>query len=1217
MSGRVGSTKEKRAPRFVFIDGDVMIGGLSPVHFSPIDESGLDPDAFACQGEFNTRGFEAVEAMLFTMDMLNQGTLKDVVLPNITIGMDIKETCTTADNAVRESLKFSFIRNANMHEKCSGSNQVKTRETKTVAVVGAAYSGVSMAVTNLCGLFYVPLVSYASTSRLLSNKVQFRYFFRTVPSDMLQAQVMADLVKTMNWNYVITLASDTEYGRSGIEAFKNAAQRLHDYHICIPVDETFTKRSDKKTFDKIFQKMRMYPKAKVVILFAELHDAQILIDKIRERGIKEKYIWIGSDAWADSKQILKANEAILNGMFAIVPEVRKIDKFVQYFVNFDDKRRQRNPWTREYEDVKVAHDPAFHRQTFNHYPKAAYVMDAVLATAYALHDVLGCKPYTSCSPMKYKLSSPHFQKDFVAYLEKVRFPAMSRNYMNFDDSGDAIGIYDIKHLKLIGDNYEFFKIGKWGSRECDFKSASGSAPWNCLELQKLLLEQSVIKPNLSENDIPFSRCSPTCSAGYHKVTEKDYAKCCWTCRKCTRNYVTNTTDSDECWRCPRGFWPNSLNSKCEPIDPTFLKWVDPPALIICISIGFGMLAVFGAFFVFFFYRDTPVVKASSRELCYALLLGIFWCYVTPIFYILEPTDTVCRFTPFATGLCPSLVVGTLLTKTNRISRIFNRKLNHAGAPACLSKKWQVLMVVCIALIEITICGIYTFSSDTGRIVVTFESRNEVIIECKSMPDIWVAIWWAYVVGLVVTCTYQAFLTRKLPENYNEAKFITFTMLITCIVVIMFIPTYIGTSGVYRTVISCFVFIIGGSAAFGCIFVPKLYIILWRPEKNIPMQPRSHSIRLGTISPSFSLVRRLSIDDGANSSPDELTRIRVHSAPPVRYETEMEREQMRRRVGSSRRSASLSINAFRRDVNIYQIETTSRTLSSGINIEENIVEDNENLSDDVRLSSKRRNGDACPHCGSTEKGRSNNEYVKIAETTDLEDAEKRISDDKHKGEIANGDLFSPQLSKSWSNLRPACIAIQLPTTCTSETNLSKTFTTNSQCESVRDRAQSLENQLRDCRCICEENDHNESNQGIPQPLDAPVKDAISERENTKEEELLPLWQKRNYSRKGFPKPKPKIQYVTNKDTDSNSNKIKCPLDEIVKKKLPSVEGVFLNGLSKNISSRTDALLGNVQRRHECNGDDATLFNGCNHLYGNDALRSQDVMRTLQNGTGIDH
>ena len=899
----VGNPKEKDGSlSYVFTKGDFMIGGLSPVHFSPTEaEEQQNPNSFTCQGRLNTRGFEAVEAMLFTLDMLNEGPLKDVVLPNITLGMDIKDTCGSADYAVRESLKFSFISNAHVQDQCSGFQRKK--EQQTIAVVGAAYSGVSMAVTNLCGLFYVPVVSYASTSILLSNKVRFRYFLRTVPNDMLQAQVMADLVRAMKWNYVITLASDTEYGRSGIEAFKRAlANYRNNFDVCIPVDERFTKRSTDEHFESIFRQMKANPKARVVILFAQLRDADILLAKFRQQKYMatEGYVWIGSDAWADSKQILKGNERLLNKMFGVVPEVVHIKEFDKYFTNFNDKRRKRNPWMREYEYLKVAHDPAFHRHTFKHYPKAQYVMDAVLAAAYALHNMLGCEQYKDCTA---KINRNVKVPDLLNYLQNVRFPGKSRDAFSFDKLGDAIGVYDIKHLKLVDANYEFVNVGKWGAKESGVRGINNGSLNSFLELDHDMVDEQL--RNYSRDGVPFSTCSRECQTGYHKSPEKYHAKCCWWCRPCTGNSITNTSNMDDCIPCPRGYWTNKNHSHCDPIQPTSLHWSDTlGVIIICIS-GAGVLAVICTFVVYYIYRETPVVRASSRELCYVLLFGIAWCFLTPLVFLADRTDSICRAIPFVTGLCPSLIAGTLLTKTNRISRIFNQKLLKTGAPNCLSKKWQILMVICLAVAECLISGGCVIFSNTGSKLVIFDSKKEVLRQCKELPDICTAIWWVYNAVLALICTFQAFRTRKLPENYNEAKFISFTMVVTCIVVTIFIPTYIGTRGTYRTTITCFVFIIGGFSTLCCMFVPKLYIILWRPEKNVPMQPRNSSIRLGTISPSSSFVRRLSV---TIEKPKDVRTNRIKSLPIIRLRKpsdNVENAQTAPQRRKTKRSLSLS------------------------------------------------------------------------------------------------------------------------------------------------------------------------------------------------------------------------------------------------------------------------------------------------------------------------
>lgn len=51
--------------------------------------------------------------------------------------------------------------------------------------------------------------------------------------------------------------------------------------------------------------------------------------------------------------------------------------------------------------------------------------------------------------------------------------------------------------------------------------------------------------------------------------------------------------------------------------------------------------------------------------------------------------------------------------------------------------------------------------------------------------------------LITICTVYAIKTRKIPENFNESKFIGFTMYTTCIIWLAFIPIYFGTGNSYE------------------------------------------------------------------------------------------------------------------------------------------------------------------------------------------------------------------------------------------------------------------------------------------------------------------------------------------------------------------------------------------------------------------------------------
>ena len=204
--------------------------------------------------------------------------------------------------------------------------------------------------------------------------------------------------------------------------------------------------------------------------------------------------------------------------------------------------------------------------------------------------------------------------------------------------------------------------------------------------------------------------------------------------------------------------------------------------------------------------------------------------------------------------------GTILIRTNRVSRIFNEKLLRTGKISCLGNHWQMFILGCLLITEIVLTVAWVFGSSSQvfpQVIYSKASKDASLICSLSGSHIGFSLWLIYNAGLVVVCTYQAFLVRKVPHNYNESRLIAFNMTTLCITVLVYIPSYMGTSGWYRTIISCFMLMFLGTLTWASIFAPKIYIILFRPHKNIPMRPSVSSITLGVISPSPTGVSSIS------------------------------------------------------------------------------------------------------------------------------------------------------------------------------------------------------------------------------------------------------------------------------------------------------------------------------------------------------------------------
>lgn len=167
-------------------------------------------------------------------------------------------------------------------------------------------------------------------------------------------------------------------------------------------------------------------------------------------------------------------------------------------------------------------------------------------------------------------------------------------------------------------------------------------------------------------------------------------QCCWVCVACREDaYV----DNDTCKTCLPGYAPNENGTGCEKLIPTVLEWTSPWVLTPLIFSTIGIIFTIFTTCVFIHFNKTPVIMASGRELCYVLLCGTFSCFAMSFVILATPTIETCATMRIGLGLCLSLCYSAIFTKTNRISRIFNRGVKSIKRPVYTSPISQVAIAL--------------------------------------------------------------------------------------------------------------------------------------------------------------------------------------------------------------------------------------------------------------------------------------------------------------------------------------------------------------------------------------------------------------------------------------------------------------------------------------------------------------------------------------------
>uniref|UniRef100_A0A8B9SC96 Glutamate metabotropic receptor 8 n=1 Tax=Apteryx owenii TaxID=8824 RepID=A0A8B9SC96_APTOW len=257
-------------------------------------------------------------------------------------------------------------------------------------------------------------------------------------------------------------------------------------------------------------------------------------------------------------------------------------------------------------------------------------------------------------------------------------------------------------------------------------------------------------------------------------------------------------DEFNCELCPINKRPNANRTDCQLIPIIKLEWHSPWAIVPVFIAILGIIATTFVIVTFVRYNDTPIVRASGRELSYVLLTGIFLCYSITFLMIATPDTVVCSFRRIFLGLGMCFSYAALLTKTNRIHRIFEQGKKSVTAPKFISPASQ--LVITFSLISMQLIGVFIwFAIDPPHIIVDYGEQRTLepenargVLKCD-ISDLSLICSLGYSILLMVTCTVYAIKTRGVPETFNEAKPIGFTMYTTCIIWLAFIPIFFGTA----------------------------------------------------------------------------------------------------------------------------------------------------------------------------------------------------------------------------------------------------------------------------------------------------------------------------------------------------------------------------------------------------------------------------------------
>nr|XP_001504197.1 G-protein coupled receptor family C group 6 member A [Equus caballus]XP_008516180.1 PREDICTED: G-protein coupled receptor family C group 6 member A isoform X1 [Equus przewalskii] len=813
--------------------GHIMIGGLFAIHEKMLssDDYPRRPEIQKCVG-FDISIFLHTLAMIHSIEMINNSTL----LSGVKLGYEIYDTCTDVTVAMAAALRFLSKFNCSreiVELKCDYSSYMP----RVKAVIGAGYSEITMAVSRMLNLQLMPQVSYESTAEILSDKIRFPSFLRTVPSDFYQTKAMVHLIQKSGWNWIGIITTDDDYGRLALNTF---AIQTAANNVCIAFKEVIPAFLSDNTIEvrinQALEKIIAEAQVNVIVVFLRQFHVFNLFNKAIERNVNKT--WIASDIWSTATKI------------TTIPNIKRIGKIVGFtftrgnmssFHSFlqnlhlfpSDNNKPLNEYAMLLSACAHVKDSDLSQCISNHsqgtltykankdiernfslrndflwdYTEPGFVHSiqlAVFALGYAVQDL--CQAQDCQNPNAFQ------PWELLDVLKNVTFTD-GGNSFHFDAHGDMNTGYDVVLWKEINGHMTITRLAQYDLKNGVFIITDQEAKNEFRNLKQIQ-----------------SKCSKECSPGQMKKTTKSQHICCYECVDCPENHYSNQTDMDHCLLCNNEtHWAPVRSTVCFEKEVEYLSWNDSLAILLMALSLLGIMFVLAIGIIFTRNLNTPVVKSSGGlTVCYVILLCHFLNFANTGFFVGEPQDFTCKTRQTLFGVSFTLCISCILMKSLKILLAFSFDPKLQNFLKCLYKPIPIIFT-CTG-IQVVICTLWVILA-APTVEENVSLPRVIILECEEGSVLAFGTMLGYIAILAFICFIFAFKGRKLPENYNEAKFITFGMLIYFIAWIIFIPVYATTFGKYLPAVEIIVILISNYGILCCMFFPKCYVILCKQETN--------------------------------------------------------------------------------------------------------------------------------------------------------------------------------------------------------------------------------------------------------------------------------------------------------------------------------------------------------------------------------------------------
>jgi len=296
------------------------------------------------------------------------------------------------------------------------------------------------------------------------------------------------------------------------------------------------------------------------------------------------------------------------------------------------------------------------------------------------------------------------------------------------------------------------------------------------------------------------------------------------------------------------------------------------------SLLFVVLAVTAG--LFHMYRKTVLVKASTLIFCHMMLFFMTLMLITANLFVVDPSEGgsgLCWFRPWLTAASLMGVLAPLFSKTYRLAKIFNntkmkkikitnkqlmgQMLQAYSGVAAIITVWFIDSVPMHREVEVDVR-----TAVEGDLLYTTTTIQSLCMQ--KMLFVWLCT--AYILAYVLYGCYLAYMTRNVPEAFNESKWIAVCLYFFLVVgaLICGMLAIVSDNRTAVAVLCSFGLMITVITLWGALFGTKL-ILLFKGQGNAVVMTNTGAAQTGTAGVGSHAIQVKSGVSAASVAPSEL------------------------------------------------------------------------------------------------------------------------------------------------------------------------------------------------------------------------------------------------------------------------------------------------------------------------------------------------------------